>query len=337
MSIITDHKYAQMISHRLLLFKRKSDRTYNFRCPFCGDSQKNKLKARGYLFEKSGGLIFKCHNCDIGASLGKVIDLVDPSLAKNYRMESYRDRVDANTNNTFLIPREQEAVVEKPKIILDDMLTRLDQLPAHHRAVEYVKARQIPKERWDDLYYARDFKVLEALNPAYEGRLASDERLVIPFRREDGLLTGVTGRAMGNSSLRYATIRITDDPLVYGLERIKRGKTIYVTEGPIDSMFLDNAIAAGGTDFSRALYNISDENVVLIFDNQPRNKQVVKRVEAFAQRGYAMVIWNSNWTYKDINDAVLSGSSVSEIEYLLNKSTFKGLALKLAIRDWKKC
>jgi DNA primase len=239
--------------------------------------------------------------------------------------------------DTFVIPREKEAVIERPKIILDDMLTRLDQLPAHHRAVEYVKARQIPKERWDDLYYARDFKVLEALNPAYEGRLASDERLVIPFRREDGLLTGVTGRAMGNSSLRYATIRITDDPLVYGLERIKRGKTIYITEGPIDSMFLDNAVAAGGTDFSRALYNISDENVVLIFDNQPRNKQVVKRVEAFAQRGYAMVIWNSNWTYKDINDAVLSGSSVSEIEYLLNKSTFKGLALKLAIRDWKKC
>jgi hypothetical protein len=337
MSIITDHKYAQMISHRLLLFKRKSDRIYNFRCPFCGDSQRNKLKARGYLFEKSGGLIFKCHNCDVGASLGKVIDLVDPSLAKNYRMESYRDRVDANTNNTFLIPREEEVVFERPKIVLDEMLSRLDQLPSHHRAVEYVKSRQIPKERWEDLYYARDFKVLEALNPAYEGRLASDERLVIPFRREDGLLTGVTGRAMGNSSLRYATIRVTDDPLVYGLERIKRGKTIYVTEGPIDSMFLDNAIAAGGTDFSRALYNISGENVVLIFDNQPRNKQVVKRVEAFAQRGYAMVIWNSNWTYKDINDAVLSGSSVSEIEYLLNKSTFKGLALKLAIRDWKKC
>ena len=336
MSIITDHKYAQMISHRLLLFKRKSDRVYNFRCPFCGDSQRNKIKARGYLFEKSGGLIFKCHNCDIGTNVGKLIDLVDPSLSKAYRLESFRDK-NMSEGDTFFIPREEEAVVEKPKIILDEMLPRLDQLPAHHRAVEYVKARQIPKERWDDLYYARDFKVLEALNPAYEGRLASDERLVIPFRREDGLLTGVTGRAMGNSSLRYATIRITDDPLVYGLERAKRGKTIYVTEGPIDSMFLDNAIAAGGTDFSRALYNVNGENVVLIFDNQPRNKQVVKRVETFAQRGYAMVIWNSNWTYKDINDAVLSGCSVSEIEYLLNKFTFKGLALKLAIRDWKKC
>lgn len=335
MSAITDHKYAQMISHRLSLFKRKSDRIYNFRCPFCGDSQKNKLKARGYLFEKSGGLIYKCHNCDVGASLGKLIDLVDPGLARSYRLESYKERVAAN-NETFLIPKE-EVVVERKPIILDELLHRVDLLPAHHRAVDYVKSRKIPKERWEDLYYARDMKILEQLNPAYEGRLASDERLVIPFRREDGLLTGVTGRAMGNSTLRYVTVRITDDPLIYGLDRIKRGKNIYVTEGPIDSMFLDNAIAAGGTDFARALYNISGENVVLIFDNQPRNKQVVKRVETFAGRGYPMVIWNSSWNYKDINDAILSGCSSSEIEYILNKSTFKGLSLKLAIRDWKKC
>jgi len=335
MSTITDHKYAQMISHKLLLFKRKSERVYNFRCPFCGDSQKNKLKARGYLFEKSGGLIYKCHNCDVGTNLGKLIELVDPGLAKSYRLESYKDRVSANTEiDTFIIPKTE---VERPPIILDEMLFRLDKLPAHHRAVEYVKSRNIPKERWNDLYYARDFKELETLNPIYEGRLASDERLVIPFRREDGLLTGVTGRAMGNSSLRYATVRITDDPLIYGLDRVKRGKTIYVVEGPIDSMFLDNAIAAGGTDFQRALYSLNGESVVLVFDNQPRNKQVVKRVESYVQRGYTMVVWNSNWIYKDINDAILSGCSVSEIEYLLNKSTFKGLALKLAIRDWKKC
>lgn len=335
MSTITDHKYAQMISHKLLLFKRKSERVYNFRCPFCGDSQKNKLKTRGYLFEKSGGLIYKCHNCDVGTNLGKLIELVDPGLAKAYRLESYKEKVSSSTEGeAFLIPKTEK---ERPSIILDEMLPRLDQLPAHHRAVQYAKSRSLPKDRWNDLYYARDFKELETLNPAYEGRLTSDERLVIPFRREDGLLTGVTGRAMGNSSLRYVTIRITDDPLIYGLDRVMRGKTIYVLEGPIDSMFLPNAIGAGGTDFQRALYSVSGEEVVLIFDNQPRNKQVVKRVESFVQRGYSMVIWNSSWEYKDINDAILSGLSVSAVEHILNKSTFKGLALKLAIRDWKKC
>jgi hypothetical protein len=333
MSIVTDQKYAQMISHKLLLFKRKSERVYNFRCPFCGDSQKNKLKTRGYLFEKSGGLIYKCHNCDVGTNLGKLIDLVDPGLSKAYRLESYKDRVSSNTE-VFLIPKTE---AERPKIILDDMLPRLDQLPLHHRAVEYVKARRIPKERWNDLYYARDMKVLEQLNPSYEGRLTSDERLVIPFRREDGLLTGVTGRSMGSSTLRYVTVRITDDPLIYGLDRLVRGKKIYITEGPIDSMFLPNAIAAGGTDFARALYNVTGEDTVLIFDNQPRNKQVVKRVESFVSRGCAMVIWDSSWNYKDINDAILSGCSSSAVESILNKSTHKGLALKLAIRDWKKC
>jgi hypothetical protein len=333
MSIVTDQKYAQMISHKLLLFKRKSERVYNFRCPFCGDSQKNKLKTRGYLFEKSGGLIYKCHNCDVGTNLGKLIELVDPGLAKAYRLESYKDRVSSNTE-VFLIPKTE---AERPKIILDDMLPRLDQLPLHHRAVEYVKARRIPKERWNDLYYARDMKVLEQLNPSYEGRLTSDERLVIPFRREDGLLTGVTGRSMGSSTLRYVTVRITDDPLIYGLDRLVRGRKIYITEGPIDSMFLPNAIAAGGTDFARALYNVTGEDTVLIFDNQPRNKQVVKRVESFVSRGCAMVIWDSSWNYKDINDAILSGCSSSAIESMLNKSTHKGLALKLAIRDWKKC
>lgn len=333
MSIVTDQKYAQMISHKLLLFKRKSERVYNFRCPFCGDSQKNKLKTRGYLFEKSGGLIYKCHNCDVGTNLGKLIELVDPGLAKAYRLESYKDRVSSNTE-VFLIPKTE---AERPKIILDDMLPRLDQLSLHHRAVEYVKARRIPKERWNDLYYARDMKVLEQLNSSYEGRLTSDERLVIPFRREDGLLTGVTGRSMGSSTLRYVTVRITDDPLIYGLDRLVRGKKIYITEGPIDSMFLPNAIAAGGTDFARALYNVTGEDTVLIFDNQPRNKQVVKRVESFVSRGCAMVIWDSSWNYKDINDAILSGCSGSAIESILNKSTHKGLALKLAIRDWKKC
>ena len=119
MSIVIDHKYAQMISHKLLLFKRKSDRVYNFRCPFCGDSQKNKLKARGYLFEKTGGLIYKCHNCDVGTNLGKLIELVDPSLARAYRLESFKERSLANTESTFIIPKTE---VERP----DRKSTRLN-------------------------------------------------------------------------------------------------------------------------------------------------------------------------------------------------------------------
>ena len=196
MSLATDIKYLGMITHKLPLFKKKNDRLWNCRCVFCGDSQKNKLKARGYLFEKSGSLIYKCHNCEVGTSLGKLIDLVDPAIAKAYRLESFQDRSQlSNSIDQFIIPKKE---VVKPKTVLDALLPRLDQLPDHHRAVQYAKGRMIPRDRFCDLYYTRNMKELESHNPAYEGRLMADERLVIPFRREDGLLTGVTGRAMGN-------------------------------------------------------------------------------------------------------------------------------------------
>ena len=45
---IIDVKYINLISSRLSKFKRVKPNLYNFRCPICGDSQKNKNKTRGY-------------------------------------------------------------------------------------------------------------------------------------------------------------------------------------------------------------------------------------------------------------------------------------------------
>jgi hypothetical protein len=334
MSTIIDAKYIALISPKLLVFKRKGN-AYNFRCPFCGDSQKNKHKARGYLFPKKDGYIFKCHNCDLGTSLYKVIDTIDPSLARVYKLESFKERGIGNEPLPFSIPDVRKEIVTKT--VLDDMLVKIKDLPADHFAVQYAKGRKIPKERYDDLYFARDMKALEVLNPAYEGRLVSDARLVIPFRNANGKLTGVSGRALGTSTLRYVTMRIEDEALVYGLDRVDTTKTIYVVEGPIDSMFLPNAIAAGGTDFTRAVRSIPTDRVVLVFDNQPRNQQVVKKIESFVSGGYGVVIWPDHWKYKDINEAVIDGLSTEAIHSIINTATHTGLALKLAIRSWKKC
>ena len=58
-----DQKYLLLVSPQLKLFKKKSDGLYNFRCPYCGDSQKSRTKARGYVFRKKNDLFYKCHNC----------------------------------------------------------------------------------------------------------------------------------------------------------------------------------------------------------------------------------------------------------------------------------
>ena len=337
MTVQIDHKYIGMISTQLLQFKRKGERLYNFRCPFCGDSQKNKFKARGYMFEHKGSLFFKCHNCDISASTYKLLEHIDPSLARAYSLETFSDRRTANTAADEFIIRSSEPAVEKKETV-DINLPKITKLLDSHRAVQYLKSRKISEEYYGDLYYCKNMKEMEYLNKLYKDRLIAEQRIIIPFRDRDGSLIGVTGRAMGNSNLRYVTIRADEKkPLVYGMDRVDFTRKIYVVEGQFDSMFIDNCIAPGGTDFNRAVYTLPQEQVVLILDNQPRNKQVVKKVESFCQKGYSLTIWPSNWRFKDINDAIVSGMTKQEIIDLINTNTHQGLSLKLAIRDWKKC
>ena len=336
MTLQTDHKYVGMIATRLGHFKRKTDRLYNFRCPVCGDSQKNQYKARGYLFEHNSSLIFKCHNCDFSASLYKLLEVVDPPLARAYKLETFGERGHTVANNEPFIIADDPPVKIKETVDID--LPLVSDLAKNHRAVGYLESRKIPQDRWRDLYYTKSMKNLEYLNDLYKGRLIADERIIIPFRDDEGTLIGVTGRSMGNSNLRYVTIRTkVDKPLVYGLNRLDYMRQIYVVEGQFDSMFIDNCIAPGGTDFNRAVKYLPKERVILILDNQPRNKQVVKKIEYFCRYNYSMVIFPSTWKYKDINDAVVDGMSQSEIMQLLNTNTHQGLSLRLAIRDWKKC
>lgn len=331
-----DHKYVGLISIRLPKFKRKSDKLYNFRCVFCGDSQKDKNKTRGYLYVHKDHISYKCHNCNISTSLFKTLDHLDPSVAKAYKLETF-----SNTQNPTPSTNERKVEVQsapiKNTLLIDLGLIPLSVLAEHYRVIEYVKSRKIPRSRWGDLYYARDMRVLEKLNSNYENRLISEERLVIPFRDRDGNITGVSGRALGNNNLRYVTVRVTNDPMVYGLNRIDMSRNVYVVEGPIDSMFVDNAIAAGGSDFQRAVNMIPKEKAILVFDNQPRNSDVVKIMEKMISYDYKMVIWPKNWLYKDINEAIVDGITHESLMQTLYTNTHNNLALKLAMREWNKC
>ena len=56
MSLSVESKYIRLLSHRLRNFKQKKDYVWNFSCPICGDSKKNLLKARGYVYSKGNNL-----------------------------------------------------------------------------------------------------------------------------------------------------------------------------------------------------------------------------------------------------------------------------------------
>lgn len=344
MSIYIDRKFLHLVSPKLERFAQKKPDLYNFRCPICGDSQKNKSKARGFVYKKSNDYFFRCHNCGASHTFYNFLKFVDPSLLKEYTYERFTNGETGNHNYpkpTFEEFKSQPAFNEKPtqkKINLDTV----ESLPESHYAKAYVKARKIPEKYFSELYFAPDFKMLvQSLGVENENLKEEDPRLIIPFYDENNELFAIQGRALSESKIRYITITLVENELLqghmkfYGLNKLNRNKKVYVVEGPIDSMFLPNAIATADADLTRAA-KLELTDFVLVFDNEPRNKDIVKQIGKAIASGYNVTLLPENIKQKDINDMILAGISPGEILDLIDKFTFSNLRANLEFSNWKK-
>lgn len=338
MSLFLDQKYLSLISNRLPLFKRKSDTLYNCRCVICGDSAKNRHKARGYFFHYKNELRYKCHNCDASLTFGIFLKKLDSLLYSQYTLEKYSETNSVKlTNNTLPLVFEQPVFKKPEEKLLDKLLQRLDTLPHDNEAVQFCNNRKIPSAQFNKLYYIENIKDIVQLNDTYKESIKGEEpRLVIPFFDLTGQLTGVTCRALRGEALRYITIKVKENaPLVFGYDTIDKNKAILVVEGPLDSLFLNNSIAVAGTSFAKvSTLGLDTKKLVMVFDNQPRNKEVCKIIEKNIDQGYNVVIWPQTLEEKDVNEMVLAGVDVASV---ISKNTCNGLTAKAKYIAWKRC
>jgi transcription elongation factor Elf1 len=342
MSISIDSKYVRLISSRLRNFKQKNTNLFNASCPFCGDSQKNKTKARLYIFEMKGGLFVKCHNCGVSTNVGNLIKQVDGALYKEYVLERYTSGKtnNARTANTILnISPPRFDKVEKQKSFEHGEWVAA--LPSGHFCLEYVTKRKIPEKFFDKLLFTAHYKKFcDSLIPNHGKQILDDARLVIPFYNEYNELIAISGRALETSdkTLRYVTIRTnsSEDKLIYGLERVDKTKPVKIVEGPIDSLFLNNCVASGDANLALTAKIIDAQEKILIFDNQEKNKEVCKIMQDAIKLGHNVVIWPDNIKSKDINEMVMNGISPDEIEKIISSNTSKGLEAHTRFTFWKK-
>ena len=161
----------------------------------------------------------------------------------------------------------------------------------------------------------------------------------MPFYDANGQLTGVTCRALGDEKLRYLIVKVKEDtPLIFGLDNHDSKSHTYVVEGPIDSLFLPNAIAVSGTGFGKLdSLNISKNEMTVVVDNQPRNKEVCKVIESLIAKDYNVVIWPQMQQEKDINDLILSGKSKGFVLKLIKENTHRGLQARAKFMTWRRC
>lgn len=344
-----ERKYLSMVVSSLDMAKWKGDTTLNHRCLYCGDSSKNTYKARGYHFAVEQSYIYKCHNCGKSTSSINFIKDHFPVIHKEYIKEWLKEsgRKPKRSASSHKMPSSNEfkfkpktEVINKKDIMTVDNLKFLMK-PCNEVAVarKYLEDRMIPEVHFKDLWYTENPQSLSMLSSKYKDRvLGNDPRIVLPFFNEEGELIGISGRAINNSPLRYLTMRLQDElPLIFNLNKVDKTKTIYVTEGPIDSLFLPNAIAVAGSDFKKIDETIKN-NAVLIFDNEPRNKEILKKLEEVVDLGYSVCIWNDKriTEYKDINEMIVNGLTEEEVKSIIDECTFTGLGAKLKIKEYKK-
>ena len=324
-----DVKYVNIISPLLQQFKKKGDFLWNFRCPYCGDSQKSRTKARGFVYRKKNDLFYKCHNCGVGTTLGKLIEHLDSKSYKDYIMERYKSGVKT-------VNKEPEFKFDEPVFRSKDVcstLNSLEELQDDHPARKIIDRRNLPISSYKDLFLCPEFyKFTNKLIPNKFPSLDGDHpRLLIPFRDEEGEVFAYQGRAFGNEQPKYLTIKLQERDKIFGLDKIDKREEVLVVEGPLDSLFLDTCIAVAGADVPNL-----DCDFTVVFDNEPRNKELLKQVEKAINRGHKICLWPEGMEYKDINDMILGGYTKEEIQDLIKHNTYQGTTATLWFTKWRK-
>ena len=317
---LIDSKYIGLVSSRLGNFKRVKSDLYNFRCPICGDSKKNKTKTRGYLYTIKADVNFRCHNCGASMTFSNFLKEIDPVVHKQYVFERFKQ---GSTG--------RGTVVEEPvfKFEAPTFKSSIDLPLASTVDVSriYLEKRKLDPTKF---YYAERF--VEYVNSHKQNLDVKEHpRIIIPLYYEKNLV-GVQGRTLNSNSVKYITTIFYDEaPKIYGLDNIRRDAPVFVTEGPFDSTFLLNSIAMCGADGDVRKWGVSTP--VWVYDNEPRSKEITERISSAIARGDSVVIWPTGIEEKDINDMILAGHDVQSI---VESNTYSGLEANLQFTTWKR-
>ena len=320
---LIDSKFIGLVSSRLQKFKRVKADLYNFRCPICGDSQKHKNKARGYFYQVKTNTNFKCHNCGASLSLNNFLKQIDPTLHKQYTMEKFKE---GHTGKNFVV-EEPKFDFKKPIFHKKLDLPKASEIPI---AKEYLEKRMVDPTKF---YFAKKFKEWVNTKKQTFDTIGRDEsRIIIPMYDTERNLIGFQGRSLVPNSVKYITVMLKEEaPKVYGMDSIDTEKSVYVVEGPFDSTFVKNSIALCGSDGD--LEHLKAYDLIYAYDNEPRNKEIVGRIERCIGRNQRVIIWPNHIREKDINDMVLAGHDIMSI---LEENTYSSLEAQVQFNNWKR-
>jgi len=346
-------RYINNIGSQFRNFKQKDTYLWNFSCPLCGDSKKNKLKARGYLYRSGSYISYKCHNCNVSLSFNNFLKQVDPSVYQQYRYDKYeskyttkKDKKNTPTIKKFeenynSLVKENESKIDLGNMIDINNLYGSSNLTNNQKlAIDYVVGRKLPKNSYSRIFYCDNFKswVNSILPDKFKLEDSRDlAKIVIPFYDKEKNILGCQARAFlpeDNHDLKYLTAKFNKEKeLTYGLDLVDWSKTVYVLEGPFDSMFIENAVAVTSSSLHKKK-QIDYTNAVLIYDNQPRSKELLSEMKKAINKNRTVYFWDEEVTSKDINEFILDGHNIEDLN--LKNNSKSGIEATLQLQRWRR-
>lgn len=342
-------KYIRNIKYLLRNFSEKSTNLINCSCPICGDSKKNKLKARFYFIcdTKENSYYCVCHNCNYANSFKYFLKDNFPDEYRRFLLETLPKKQENKSDNEILeMVNKSKSSTSLSKMLVSNNLNESDKILTEYCvhaidndvAKNFYFNRKLPESKLKLFYHCDEFgKLRHAINKKYNEESKVNSMFVIPFYL-NGKLIGIQGRNYDKESkLRYllSICENVTEPLIFNRDNININKDIFILEGVFDSLFFDNAIACNGTSFNNNYTVKHKDKIIIIPDNEKRNPETLKNLNRFIENNWRVWLPSDNMIGKDINEMIQNGISIDEIYTDIEKNTFQNLTARVQFSKWK--
>lgn len=309
---------------------KKSGDSYTGGCPICHEGKSWGKKQRAAYFPSEN--YFYCFNDNEGYSPYHWIKEVT-----GWTYQDILDDVIQFSGKDFLerVEVEQFHVVshEQP-IIPPDSIDLTDQ-----QQLEYFCDNNVVSCALD---YIKERRLLTAVNRCDKYFVSLNDpihknRLIIPFSSK-GKIDFYISRALFNDDQRPKYLSKFGSKPMFNLDKIDSSIPYYFNfEGPIDSMFVRNAVASSGVILTKgqtqqlACYDMMMKRI-WVLDNQRLDATAREKSIELAETGDLVFVWPyALRNFKDINE-LAQKTGKDEIPYrLFVDNALSGDALRLAL------
>lgn len=303
---------------------KKYQRVYNAECCVCGEGNSTGRKRRLFYFPNDR--YFYCFNCSRSWSeLNWIHEISKKSIHEI--LKETRDFV-PNSETKAKVQKQNEAVkhIEIPSIP-DDAIDICDS-----KQVEFYKDNKIVKKIID---YCQNRRLFTAVNKSKSLYVSFKDkvhknRLIIPFYGESGKIECYQSRTLdGDTYPKYLTKY--GEKNMYGENNIDNSiPYIFIFEGPIDAMFVKNAVAVGGssmTDKQEAfIKKCFDKEIIYVYDNDKNNKEMSKKIKTLIKQNKKLFVWPKEFKkFKDVNE-ICCNLHLDELPYkFIVQNSYSGI------------